>query len=146
MPCDVLQDVGVPAGLRRLQPESRQRRFPVGIDLGSAAHGRIVRPRLIGMAQPRIGQDERAEPVRVQIGRLGGHIAAEAVADDDDVVVQPRRIADAGDLPGVGRRIVAVAVVRIAHAGEVHGHHPVGVREPRRDEIPPAGMRGSCRE
>ena len=139
---DVGEDVVVVAGLRREQPKARLGGLAVWIRLGPAtAHQRHVGHGFVRMADAGIHQHEGAEAAREQIGGFRGHHAAEAVADDDHVFAQASGVAHRDDFLGVGFRVVAVAVVRIAHAGEVHRHHPVLVGKPRGDEVPPVAVR-----
>ena len=93
------------------------------------------------MADAGIHQHQGAEAARMQIGGLGRHHAAEAMADDQHVVAESGRVANGDDLGCIGLGVVAVAVIRVAHAGEVHGGDAVLVGELWGDEVPPVAMR-----
>ena len=124
------------------QAEALRRDLAAWVDLGAAAAHRqaVGGDRLVGWANARVHQHERAKALREQVRGLGGHDASETVGDHDHVIAEPGVVADRDDLRRVGLVVVGIAVVGVPHSREVHGCDSVFVGELRRDEVPPVGM------
>ena len=63
------------------------------------------------------------------------------MGNDNHIGIKPRIVADRLYLIGKHRPRILITIVRVAHAGEIHGGNTVVIGESRRNEIPPAGMR-----
>lgn len=69
------------------------------------------------------------------------HRPAQAVADDHRIGTQTGMVHDGNHVVAEQRGRIRLPMVAVAHAGQVRRHHVKTLGKPRRDEIPPVGVR-----